>query len=94
MRLWSLHSGTIREVVRAPDQFAAWSVLRDRDAEEFGFLVAAEPDENGDPLLVRTSALMLAWGRDDDARAFVEAAIEAGMPDTTAKDCQFAEKHR
>ncbi len=86
---WHLRSRAINEVVRAEDQFAAWNTLRDRPAEDFGLVVEAEPDENGDPIPVRTSALMFSWRRDDDAEAFVAAAVAQGLPDTTGADRAF-----
>lgn len=92
--VWHLRSGSIDELVRADDQWAAWDTLNDRDTEEFGLIASAEPDENDDPLLIRTSALMRVWGRDEDAEAFVAAAVAEGMPDTTESDKRTAAKHR
>jgi hypothetical protein len=90
MRRWMLTSRRISEVVTAADQFAAWNTLRNRPIEDFGLVVSAEPDENGDPIPVRTSQLMFSWGRPEDARAFIALAIEKGLPDTTAADSRFA----
>jgi hypothetical protein len=87
---WHIRSGDIREIVYAADQFAAWDTLRDRPAEEFGLIAEAEPDEDTDPYLVRTSLLMIRWNRDDDARRFVARGMEEGMPDTTAEDLKSA----
>lgn len=56
---------------------------------DFGLIVTAEADENGDPIPVRTSALMFSWGRDDDAEEFIDLAIDAGLPDTTKEDRAF-----
>lgn len=86
MARWVLRSRNIFEVVEAHDQFAAWNTLRIRPADDFGILVTAEPDEDGDPIPVRTSQLMMSWGREDDGLAFVAAAIAAGLPDTTSAD--------
>jgi hypothetical protein len=88
-RTWHLRSGVIDEIVRAEDQFEAWATLRDRPAEDFGLIASAEPDEDGDPLLARVSGLMFSWGRDEDAQAFVAAAVAQGLPDTTDADRRF-----
>lgn len=92
--VWLLRSGTINEVVRAADQFAAWRTLSERPVEDFGLILTAERDEDDDPIAARTSALMFAWGRDEDARTFVAAAIAAGLPDTTEADLLFAAGNR
>lgn len=89
-RTWQLRSAAIDEIVQARDQFEAWDTLRDRPIEDLGLVVEAEPDENADPIPVRTSGLMFRWGRDDDARAFIELAIANDLPDTTAADLAFA----
>ena len=86
---WQLRSRAINEVVQAADQFAAWDTLSDRAAEDFGLIVEAEPDENGDPFLVRTSALMFWWGRDGEAEAFIALAIACDLGDTTEVDRRF-----
>ena len=86
---WQLRSRAINEVVQAKDQFAAWDTLRDRPADDFGLIVEAEPDENSDPFLVRTSALMFSWGRDEEAAAFVSCAVANGLSDTTEVDRRF-----
>lgn len=88
-RPWQLRSAAINEIVRAADQFEAWDTLRDRPADDFGLLVTAETGETGNPIPVRTSALMLSWGRDDDAQAFVDLAVAQGLPDTTTADRAF-----
>lgn len=88
-RRWHLRSRAVNEVVHAPDQFDAWDTLRDRPAEDFGLVVTAEPDESGDPITVRTSALMFSWGREVDAAAFVVIAVESGLPNTTLEDLRF-----
>jgi hypothetical protein len=92
--VWRLQSRAISEVVRAADQFEALDTLRDRPAMDFGLVVQAEPGENADPIPVRTSALLFAWGRDEDAEAFIALAVANGLPDTTVEDRKFAEAHR
>jgi hypothetical protein len=92
-RTWRLRSKGIDEVTRADDQFAAWETLRARPVEDFGLVVTAEPDESGNPIPVRSSALMFAWGREEDARAAVAVAVAAGLPDTTEQDRRFGEEH-
>lgn len=89
MTAWHVRTRLINEVVQADDQFVAWDTLRGRPAEEFGLIVVAEPDESGDPIPVRTSALMFSWGRDEDAARFIAAAVDQGLPDTTAEDRLF-----
>ena len=89
-RTWRLRGRAIDELVRASDQFEAFATLRDRPAEDFGLIVAGEPDESADPISVRTSALMFWWGRDEEAEAFIAVAIANGLPDTTAMDREFA----
>jgi hypothetical protein len=94
MTIWHLKSGSIDELVNAKDQFDAWLTLRDRPAGDFGLVVSAEPDERpSDAVHVRTSALMFAWGREDDAEQFIDLAIDAGLPDTTDRDRAFAQEH-
>ena len=90
VRRWLVHSGDIREVVFAADQFAAIDFLRDRPAKEFGLIVVAEPEENGNPYAVRTTLLMYQWNRPDDAERFAALAQECGLPDTTAQDMAAA----
>lgn len=89
---WHLKSGSISEVVHAPDQWAAYDTLRDRPAEDFGCIVVAEPDEGPDYAYpIRTSILMFQWFRDDDARRFIERMMELeDMPDTTDEDLAAA----
>jgi hypothetical protein len=89
VQMWHLRSAAVDEFVRAPNQFAAWETLRDRPTADFGLVVTAEADESADPIVVRTSALMFWWGRDDEAEAFVGAAVANGLPDTTTADRQF-----
>lgn len=88
MARWMLTSGTIRELATAADQWAAFDTLRDRSPLEFGLIVAAEPNEQGEgeSIPVRTSLLMTRWGRSVDAKAFVKAAVKAGMPNSTRAD--------
>lgn len=86
MKRWLVQSGGISEIVNAADQWQAWDCLRDYATDQFGLATTAEPDENGDPFMVRTSLLMYRWGRDDDAREIQESAIENGWPDTTTED--------
>lgn len=84
---WIVSSSDMREVVFAADQFAAWDTLRDRPAEEFSLIAKAECNESADPFLIRTSLLMLRWGRREDSRRFVERGVELElMPDTTEAD--------
>jgi len=90
---WQLRSGTINEVVNAPDQWAAWNTLRNRPLSDFGLIVTAEADENGDPIPVHTASLLFSWHRDQDAQALISLAIEHGLPDTTATDIAIAREH-
>lgn len=86
MTTWVVQSGSISEAVRADDQWGAWDQIRDRDIADFGYAATAEPDENGDPFMVRASLLLYRWGRDDDARLMQAAAIANGYPDTSEQD--------
>lgn len=86
MTRWILRSHHIFEVVEAPDQWAAWNTLRLRPTTDFGLLVTAEADEDGNPIAVRTSRLMFGWGRDMDAHEFISAAVAEGLTDTTLAD--------
>ena len=86
MARWHLTSRRINEVVEAEDQWAAWNTLRNRPADDFGMLVQAEANENGDPIPVKTTTLMTRWGRDEDAAAFGALARSQGLPDRTGLD--------
>lgn len=90
--LWHISGGDISEFVHADDQFQAWDTLRDRSAYDFGLIMKAEPNENDDPFLVRTSMLMRRWGRIDDAKKFVSRGMECGMPDTAMEDIAATER--
>lgn len=79
MPRWHLRSREINEVVQAADQWEAWDSLRDRSAVDFGLVVSAEPDENGDPFPVKTATLMHRWGREEDAEQFDAVARQAGL---------------
>lgn len=85
-RNWRIRSGAIDTIVKSADQFAAWNTLRAMPSEHFGLIVTAEPDEDGDPIPIRTSRLMFTWGRDDEALAFCDTAIAQGLPDTREVD--------
>lgn len=85
-RRWVLRSHGIGEVILAADQWAAWDTLRNRPVEDFGLIVTAEPDEDGNPIPVRTSRLMFDWGRDVDAMRFIDMAATEGLGDTRAVD--------
>lgn len=92
MKNWHLTSRRIDEVVKAEDQHGAFNTLRTRPVTDFGLVVTAtaegEPDEYAIP--IRTSALMFLWGRDFEAKAFVQLAIDAGLGDTTISDMRAA----
>ena len=79
MTRWMLTSRRISEVVTAIDQWAAWNTLRTRPVEDFGLIVSAEPNENGDPIPVHTATLMRQWGRESDAELFDDAARLQGL---------------
>lgn len=81
MTTWHLRSREIDEIVSAADQWEAWDTLRDRPPADFGLVVSAEPDERGDDerIPVQTEALMRRWGRDDEAVAFHQAAVDLGL---------------
>lgn len=68
--LWMVSTRKIRRAIRAVDQWEAWDTLRAEDRDQFGLVVSAEPDENGDPFLVQASTLMERWGREHDAAEF------------------------
>lgn len=78
-QLWAIASGSLRDVVVAPDQWAAWDTWRGEDALAFGLIATAEPSENGDPIPVKTSTLMERWGRPFDAKAFHDLAASKGL---------------
>ena len=79
MSSWLLKSRDIIRVVEAPDQWVAWDTLRDRPAADFGLLVTAEANEDGEPIAVRTEILMTRWGRDADAAQFHALAVQQGL---------------
>jgi hypothetical protein len=79
VKSWHIKSGRIDETVTAATQYAAWNTLRKRPAEEFGLIASAEPNGNGDPLVIQTEALMATWGRADDSARFHEAARAHGL---------------
>jgi hypothetical protein len=92
---WNLRSQRINELVDAPDQFIAWDTLRDRPVGDFGLVVEAEPNGNGNPIVTRTSMLMFRWNRDEDARRFIRrASALLGVPDTSAEDLAAAGRNR
>lgn len=93
-RLWHVKSGAIDELVPADDQWEAWDQFRGYPVEAFGLLLSAEPNENADPLLVRTSHAMVRWDRMEDAKLFAARAAEFGLPDTLAQDIANVEKAR
>ncbi len=66
-------------IVRARDQWKAWDVLKERPVGDFGLICMAEPNENGDPFMVSTEALMKRWGRKADAKLAHEAAVREGL---------------
>jgi len=78
---WHLRSRAISEVVVAEDQFAAWDTLRDLPVEDFGLVITAEADEDGEPIPVQTETLMTRWGREEDAAAFHALAVHHGLLD-------------
>ncbi len=79
MREWIISLRNASMVVKASDQWAAWDTLKARPVEDFGLIVLAEPNENGNPIPVQTEALMRRWGRDADARAFHALAVRHGL---------------
>jgi hypothetical protein len=85
---WQLRSRQIREVVHAPDVWAAFDTLRDRPIDDFGLVVEAEPNELGSDqsIPVRTSVLMLRWKRMEDWDVCIQTGIAAGYGDTSAAD--------
>lgn len=91
MSRWLLTSKAFSDLVTADDQFEAWDTLRERPITDFGLIVQAERDEDGDPIAIRTSALMLRWNRDEAARDFVMAGMVLhGWGDTTELDKAIA----
>jgi hypothetical protein len=78
MARWRLRTGTIDVTVVAEDQWTAWDTLRDNPTEDFGLIVLGTPDE-GDPVAVKTEALMRRWDRASDAQAFHDAAVLQGL---------------
>lgn len=74
-----IRTGEVNEIVQADDQWEAWDTLRDRPILDFGLIATAEPDESGDPILVKTADLMRRWDRDDDAEEFDKIAKLAGL---------------
>ena len=85
---WFLSSKDIDEVVEAIDQWEAFDSLQDRDPDDFGLIVQAQPvRETVDTSVgVRSSMLFARWGRAGIARRFIDAAVELGLPDTTDLD--------
>ena len=76
---WMIRSGSLSAVIEAPDQWAAWDTWRGQDRYQFGLVATAEADENGDPIPVKTSALMERWGRQHDADEFHALAHSYGL---------------
>jgi hypothetical protein len=78
-RRWAISSRRLFAVVEAHDQWEAWDTFRHEDRYQFGLIATAEPDEDGDPIPVKTSALMERWGRIHDAEEFHALAREKGL---------------
>lgn len=76
---WIIRSGSLRGVIQAPDQWAAWDTWQGQDRYQFGLIATAEANENGDPIPVKTSALMERWGRVHDAAEFHALARSKGL---------------
>jgi hypothetical protein len=91
---WTVGYAAGREIVEAADQHAAWNTLRNRPLEDFGLIVTAlrEGDDEGERIAVHTTALLLTWGRDDEARFLLDALAAAGVDDAPA-DYAYAQAH-
>jgi hypothetical protein len=76
---WSIHTRQLFAVVEASSQWEAWDTFKDEPVGKFGLIVSAEPDESGDPIPVQTEMLMRRWGREADADAFHNLAVEKGL---------------
>ncbi len=85
---WYVTTKDIDEVVEAADQWEAFDSLRSRAASEFGLVVEAQPvnETRDESMAVRTSLLFNRWGYPEIARRFIEAAVAAGLPDTSESD--------
>lgn len=90
MKSWLVISGEIRQWVSASNQYEAWDCLKEFSAEQFGAIATAEPNESDNPFIIRTSVLLFHWGRDQDARRWIERMMEEGSPDTEFEDRQAA----
>ena len=85
---WYVTTAKIDEIVEAEDQWEAYDFLRDRPVTEFALVVEAQPvNETADEgVCIRTTALLVRWGRIDDAKTVIAAAIASGLPDTSVED--------
>ncbi len=79
MKRWFIKTGALAAVVEADDQWAAWDIWRGHDRYQFGLICTAEPDEDGDPIPVKTSTLMQRWGRVHDEAEFHALAQTMGL---------------
>jgi hypothetical protein len=77
--VWLIKTKDITEVVDAPDQFAAWDTLSERPMNEFGLIVTAEQNEDGNPIGIHTAALMRRWDRQSAAQLFDQLARSKGL---------------
>ena len=91
---WIVGTARGKETIRALDQHAAWNTLRTRPIEDFGIIVTAlrEGDPEDEQVAVHTTALLLTWGRDEEARWLLDALTAAGLDDTT-HDLTYAFAH-
>lgn len=79
MTNWLVKTKDIREVVEAADQFAAWDTLAKRPMRDFGLVVTAERNGDGDPIGIQTAMLMRRWRRHTAARLFDQLALDNGL---------------
>ncbi len=85
---WFLTSKDIDEIVEADDQWQAFDSLQNRSSDDFGLIVEAQPvnETQAESIGVRSSMLFYRWGRAGEAQQFIQAAVLAGLSDTTARD--------
>jgi len=94
MTLWNIQLGAGERTIEAVDQHAAWNTLRNEPLESFGLIVTAkrEGQSEDERIGVHTAALLLTWGRDEEARWLLDALAAAGV-ESRDTDLAYAFEH-
>ncbi len=88
MLKWFVRSKNFDEIVEAHDSGDAFDLLQSRPIDDFGLVVEAQPvnETQAEAIAIRTSMLFARWGRIEEAKQFIAAAVLRGLPDTTDTD--------